>query len=49
MQKRAYEDAVGYSTQLNDTSPSTGQGGYPQPSGGTPQYPAANYASPGVV
>jgi hypothetical protein len=51
MQKRAYEDAIGYSTQVNDNpSPNfqTG-GGYPQPGGGQPTYPSANYANPGAV
>ncbi|CAO0795263.1 unnamed protein product [Mucor circinelloides] len=51
MQKRAYEDAVGYSTQVNDTpSPNFQSGGYPQPGvGGQPTYPSANYANPGAV
>ncbi|GAA5812641.1 hypothetical protein MFLAVUS_006098 [Mucor flavus] len=54
MQKRAYEDAVGYSTQINDqASPHAGgfgQSSYPQPGSGNPQqYPAANYASSGAV
>jgi hypothetical protein len=60
MQKRAYEDAVGYSTQVNDgSSPHyggqsgggfSGGGSYPQTTeGANPQYPPANYANPGAV
>lgn len=53
MQKRAYEDAVGYSTQISDgDSPNEdgfAQGNYPQAGAGNPQYPSANYASPGAV
>jgi hypothetical protein len=54
MQKRAYEDAAGYSTQVNDApSPQYGGGGYPSTTGtggaGNPTYPSANYANPGVV
>ncbi|KAI7890193.1 COPI associated protein-domain-containing protein [Mucor mucedo] len=53
MQKRAYEDAVGYSTQIGDgTSPTGagfGQDSFSPTSAGNPQYPTANYASPGAV
>ncbi|KAG2211771.1 hypothetical protein INT46_003711 [Mucor plumbeus] len=51
MQKRAYEDAIGYSTQVNDNPSPNFQagGGYPQPGGGQPTYPSANYANPGAV
>lgn len=50
MQKRAYEDAVGYSTQANDApSPQYGQSGGGFAQGGNPQYPSANYANPGTV
>jgi hypothetical protein len=50
MQKRAYEDAVGYSTQVNDTNPSPNfqQDSYSQP-GGNPTYQPSNYQSPGAV
>jgi hypothetical protein len=54
MQKRAFEDAIGYSNQGSD-SPSPGfpqspyaQNTFPQP-GATPTYPPTNYTGPGAV
>lgn len=51
MQKRAYEDAVGYSTHIGDNASPHQEGGFGQSTGatGNPQYPTANYASPGAV
>lgn len=49
MQKRAYEDAVGYSTQVHDTPSPHHVGGTGFSPSNNPQYPPANYASPGAV
>lgn len=49
MQKRAYEDAVGYSTQVHDTPHHVGGGGGGFGQNNETQYPPANYASPGAV
>lgn len=53
MQKRAYEDAVGYSTQIGDGNSPTevgfGQTSFSPTGAGNQQYPTANYASPGAV
>lgn len=45
MQKRAYEDALGYSTQIDDTNQSPNF----QQAGGNPTYQPTNYQNPGAV
>lgn len=47
MQKRTFEDSIGYTTQTNDAPNPYAQGsGYPQPQA---TYPSANYANPAAV
>ncbi|KAI8889671.1 hypothetical protein K501DRAFT_320301 [Backusella circina FSU 941] len=54
MQKRAFEDAVGYNSQINDDPPSNfptspyAQNTFPQ-TGAAPTYPPTNYTGPGAV
>lgn len=48
MQKKTFEDSIGYASQTNNTAPSSfaQPSGYPQPQ---PTYPSANYANPAAV